>query len=66
MKVLCINSTYQPNLTNGNFYEVIKECSPWEGIYLIKDNSGRETIYHSDRFITLSEYREQQLDKIGI
>ena len=74
MKVICIrqdNYTYdngQPidfHLTTGKVYDVIKYDVFGCIKFALIDNDAGYSSYHSiDKFITLEDYREQQLNKI--
>lgn len=66
MKVMCItnNRFSKDELTIGKIYEIIK----YEGLYyFIADDSSELIYFDNDKdFISLEQYREQQLNKIGI
>lgn len=74
MKVVCINScslfppgNIVPNLTDGKVYDVMvhNELRSKDSIILtIEDDSGFINKYHKSRFITLEEYRNNQLNRI--
>ena len=50
-------------LTKGKKYKVIAISN---ALYMIRDDYGSLSNYLPERFITLSEYRQSNLEKIGI
>jgi len=78
MKVVCIDNSvdmipddeernrlkyyYSERLTIGKIYLVIKNIDP--SGYKLVDDLGNSKYYLKDRFITIDEHREQQLNKI--
>jgi hypothetical protein len=77
MKVVCIKefksqhhlspSGLQHELTYGKIYECMNKPD-WssDDSYFIKCDLGFITSYHKRNFITLEEWRERQLNEIGI
>lgn len=51
-------------LTIGKTYDVIRKDS--FGQYYIKDDTGHERWYNSNRFILIDEERERKLKQLGI
>ena len=73
MKVMCINNSKDAPITPGKMYSDI--TSNWtEGLdgpmnkiaYLIVNDDGYESWEQKENFITLEEFREQQLNDLGI
>ncbi len=79
MKLVCINNIHhEDRLTIGKIYEFIKitnvDDSDWNPTYtyLMTDDNGDgwpfvfngPNKFSRDRWISLEEYREQQIDKI--
>ena len=63
MKVKCIkNEDQEYCLTIGKTYEVIRIYP--DGDYTIIDDIGGENWYYKNRFIPLSEYRNNKIDKL--
>ena len=68
MKVVCIKK--RPDLTIGKIYIILDKMynDINNGVnpnsYLLIDDTKKKCWYNGDRFITLEEYREQQLNKI--
>ena len=70
MKLVCVNLkrvewTKYPEkfITLSKLYDLIKSD---EYNYLIKDDRGKFMSYSKSLFITLPEWRQKQLNKIGI
>jgi hypothetical protein len=68
MKLICINNSEIINgpielLTINKTYEAIKIS---QGQYYIKDNSGDERWYNTNRFKDIATIREEKLKQIGI
>jgi hypothetical protein len=68
MKLICINNSGIINgpielLTINKTYEAIKT---FRGQYYIKDNSGDERWFNSNRFKDIATIREEKLKQIGI
>jgi hypothetical protein len=75
MKVICIKddyATFDPTLpyksrtTIGKTYELIEFIRNGKKIYYFIDDYGDKPIYNEKYFVTLEQWREQQLNKIGI
>ena len=63
MKIKCINNDgWEKYLTNEETYEVIKIDD--EGDYQIIDDIGIKCIFNKNRFKTLSELRNEKIDKL--
>ena len=63
------SSLYKFPFTVGRIYNVtdmVKEGYSFYGSYFAICDDGTEKIAHKECFITLNEYRQQQLEKIGI
>ncbi len=70
MKVICINKTSRifknlVNLTPGKTYDVIRK-NRFGNQYEIKDDNGIIGWYVDDVVMDLEEWREKQLNEIGI
>lgn len=68
MKLMCINNLsreldYIPPITPGEIYESIAGWT-WNKTYRIINDDGFESDEMIENFITLEEWREQQLNKI--
>ena len=61
MKVKCINDYWLFYLTIGKTYEVISE-NAWR--YIIIDDTGEDNRYLVEWFKTLSELRNEKIDKL--
>ena len=70
MKVVCVNKNRfsEKEITIGKTYELIQyEAYGEVGHYFISDDGFELLYFDNDKdFITLEQYREQQLNKIGI
>ena len=76
MKVVCVNlgehlnfETCTDFITIGKSYEVIYSDDAIAGhyrLYTIKNDLGRIVVYNSSLFISIEEWRNKQLDAIGI
>ncbi len=70
MKVVCynlsFNDTYTDDITPGKIYEVVFKSDFFPLIYTLKNDVGIITQYNSKLFLTIEEWREKQLQKIGI
>ena len=71
MKVVCVNKKKldiddYDDLTIGEVYNVFDDYTEPNGreMYEIEDDSGCLFVYRKMNFITLAEYREQQLNEI--
>ena len=66
-KVICIDKDFlshrRYSITNGNIYTV--ESPSLTSIMIVNDKGVRVRLYR-ERFILLSEYREDKLNEIGI
>jgi urate oxidase len=60
MKVVCVDDSINI-LTKGKTYEVIS-INDYE--YFIKNDDGGFRWFHQNRFITLEEHRQKQLNKL--
>jgi hypothetical protein len=66
-KVVCINAKVgKPYLTYGKVYDHIDYDEGITSFIDIIDDTGRESGYRNDYFITLEEWREKQLNEIGL
>lgn len=69
MKVICIKNYDNYRTTIGRVYEVCQEYNSSSeddyNEYFVADN-GEKLWYHPDYFIPLEQWRENQLNKIGI
>ena len=70
MKVICINKTSRifknlVNLTPGKTYDVIRK-NRFQNQYSIRDDNGIIGWYVDDVVMDLEEWREKQLNEIGI
>ena len=69
-KVVCVKKGGNNFVTIGKIYEVLEEGSflnyykGAEEIYLVRNDIGNLNCYSVDKFIPLSEWREQQINKI--
>ena len=68
-QVICISNTYEDGdiiegLTINKLYNVQKRHEALDVIYIINDLGNNEGYYMIDFFITMDEWREQQLNKI--
>ena len=64
MKVICINNVgYEPRLTVGKEYEIIKTFQNF--IYILNDDE-RKMFYKASLFVTVEEYRDKKLNELGI
>ena len=68
-QVCCISNTYDDGdiiegLTKHKIYNVQKHHEALDVIYIINDLGKYEGYYIEDFFITMDEWREQQLNKI--
>jgi len=66
MKLMCINNLsneidYNPPITPGKIYE---SADRWSNDYKILNDSGFYSWELKENFITLEEYREQQINKL--
>jgi hypothetical protein len=78
MKLVCINNTdYEDRLTVGKTYQFDKMTDGDDSAYLWQDDNGHnwpfmfdnipsDTIISKGRWISLEEFREGQLNKLGI
>ena len=73
MKVVCIETfkgkefdiNQQGGIRYGISYDVVNRVTFSGGIKIIND-FGKQHTYKESRFITLEEWREQQLNEIGL
>jgi len=70
MKVICINKTSRifknlVNLTPGKTYDVIRK-NRFKNQYSIRDDNGIIGWYVDDVVMDLEEWREKQLNELGI
>ena len=70
MKVICINKTSRifknlVNLTPGKTYDVIRK-NRFKNQYSIRDENGIIGWYVDDVVMDLEEWREKQLNELGI
>lgn len=65
MRVICIDDreAFGIRLTNGQSYEVIRQSSDGEVLYLI-DNATGSIGWSRDRFITQDEFRDGQIETL--
>ena len=70
MKVVChdlaFNDTHIEDITIGKTYEVLHRTDFFPKLYTIKNDRGIVTRYNSKLFISIEEWRDKQLDTIGI
>ncbi len=73
MKLVCINNIHhEDRLSVGKIYDFIKMTDGDDSAYLMTDDNGDSwpfvfngpNKFSRDRWISLEEYREQQIDKI--
>jgi hypothetical protein len=74
MKLVCVKYVFGSDyfesinekvpLTIGKTYDVIRKDK--FGQYYIKDDTGHERWYNSNRFILIDEERERKLKQLGI
>lgn len=60
-KIICIRHSNWEDLTIGKTYDVVREGNDW---YDIKDDVGFIWGYPKIRFKTLSEIRNEKIDKL--
>jgi len=63
MKVVCIQNPHVVwNVTEGKIYDILK----WNKLSFIIDDLGEEFLLEGNYqfFLTLEEYRQEQLDKL--
>lgn len=67
MKVVCIKQDKNNKITKGKIYEstFINEILSKLNHYIVDDNGDR-ALYDNRLFITLEEWRENQLQELGI
>lgn len=59
-----IDETINPvALTKGKFYKVLDQPSEFSVIEIINDE-GKKAYYRKERFVTLAEWRQLQLEKL--
>jgi hypothetical protein len=65
MKLICNKKSI--NTTIGKTYEIIEYSDSYGdiGYYFIGDD-GKELIYFTHNFITIEQFRENQLNEIGV
>jgi len=70
MKVVCydlaFNDTYIDNITIGKTYEVLYRTDYWPILYTICNDAGEITRYSFELFTSIENWRNKQLDAIGI
>ncbi len=72
MKLVCINNTdYEDKLTVGKTYQFNKMTDGDDSAYLWQDDNGHSWPFMfdnipSDRWMSLEEFREKKLNKLGI
>ncbi len=66
MKVICINTGNHRYLTMGKMYECEFDYEQISKCVLIIDDGGVCDFYSKSYFITIEEYRNKKLEKIGI
>ena len=65
IKLICIdNDDGRYSLTLNNIYEGATVTNIASNTYLITDDDGIQRLFLKTRFITLTEWRQQQIDKI--
>ena len=65
MKIVCVdNIGYESELTIGKTYDLISYSSRSFSPYKVLNDLGQVYSFDEERFITLDEYREKQIDKI--
>lgn len=65
LKVVCINNEEKNDILCDLTLNKIYESHYYDGIsYLLKGNNGFYHFYSSNRFITLAEWREKQINSI--
>jgi hypothetical protein len=66
MKAICIKNydDVKSRTTIGKVYEILKDHDSDDEFFV--DDNGDELWYHSYCFITVEQWRENQLNKIGI
>ena len=65
-KVVCIDETGYLHIKYGKVYDHIDYDEGITSFIDIIDDTGRESGYRKDYFITLEEWREKQLNEIGL
>jgi hypothetical protein len=68
LKLVCIKDS-PPYITIGKTYQLIEyenSLGDLEYYYVGDNNEEINFHYQTEKFITLEQYREQQLDKLGI
>ena len=68
-KIICVNDEhFILFLTEGKIYDLIRiiKIADIAEYYVIVDDNGHTSDYHSDRFRLLSEIRNERLQSIGI
>jgi hypothetical protein len=69
-KIVCINNTYDDgDIIEGLTINKVYNVENWDktltdAVYIINDLGNHEGYYMSDFFITIDNWREQQLNKI--
>jgi hypothetical protein len=70
LKVVChdlaFNDTYIDDITIGKTYEVLYSTDYWPILYTICNDAGIITGYSCKLFTSIEEWRNKQLDLIGI
>ena len=70
MKVVCndlsLNDTYIDDITIGKTYDVLYKTDFFPSLYTLMNDVGIITRYNSRLFISIEEWRNKQLDLIGI
>jgi len=69
MKVVCTHETYKGfnmYLTYGKAYEVIDQFQINDQMYQIIDDNGRKGWFDRKVVIPIEEWREKQLNELGI
>ena len=62
--IMCINDEGLDCITCGKVYYRLSEGKDWKSGLFIENDWGVRAFYFRNRFITLDEYRESQIDKL--